>query len=191
MTETSERREPVNGWRKMIHLYDRVLSIIEYLFIIIAAILLAVMILIITYSVLGRSLFGLQGAWTVEVSEYAMLYLTFLAAPWVLKQQGHVRVDIAISALSPRIRATLIYITSFVAACACLILFWFSLLTTVDYYQRGVTLLQALQIPQYLVLAAIPLGSLFLFLRFICELLKAYGARNSEGEIGQEHGPEH
>jgi C4-dicarboxylate transporter, DctQ subunit len=190
MTEARERREPVNGWRKIILLYDRTLSIFEFLLLMFAAILFAVMILVVTYSVLGRTFFGLPGAFSVEISEYIMVYLTFLAAPWVLKEHGHVRIDLVVSAVGPRVRTAFRYITTFVAASACLILFWFSLNATISYYQRDVVFMKVLNTPEYLILAVIPLGSLFLFLRFTCQLLEVYVAEIGEEGIDQKSVPE-
>lgn len=143
------------------------------------------MILMVSYSVLGRKFFGLSGAWAVELSEYIMLYLTFLVAPWVLKQDGHVRVDVLLNFLGPRLRFFADAITTTVATVVCVVLFWFSLGVTVESYQRGVTLMKILQVPEYLLLAVIPLGSLLLSLRLVCRLLQRFAGEREE-EPGSE-----
>lgn len=170
------------GRRRVLRRYDSILSVVEYGLVIVAATIFAAMLLAITYSVLGRELFGVRGAWTVEVSEYAMLYLTFLVAPWLLKEHGHVRLDIVLNSVPPRARAALVYLTSLVAACACVLLLWFSVRVTADYYQRDVVLLKALHVPQYLVLLAIPIGALTTVLRFVCQLSEAHLAGGSGDE---------
>jgi C4-dicarboxylate transporter DctQ subunit len=34
--------------------------------------------------------------WAVEVTEYTMLYITFLGSAWLLREEGHVKMDILI-----------------------------------------------------------------------------------------------
>lgn len=168
----TEQRQTQTGWQAIVYRCDKVLMKIEHIFTIVAAGLLFLMIAAVSYSVIGRRFFDLPGAWAVELSEYAMLYLTFLLAPWVLKQDGHVRVDVLVSRLGPQTQFLFGLIAGVAAAISCLVLFWFSLDVALDSYQRDVILRRILQVPQYMLLAVIPLGSLFLFLRFACQILR-------------------
>lgn len=179
-----------SGWRGVIRRYDAVLSTVEGVFVVAAAVLLFAMILMVSYSVLGRKFFGLSGAWAVELSEYIMLYLTFLVAPWVLKHDGHVRVDVLLSRLGPRSNLLADVITTIVATVACLVLFWFSLGVTVESYQRGVTLMKILQVPEYLLLAVIPLGSLLLSLRLVCRLLQRFAGEREDESASETQLPD-
>lgn len=173
MTNIRERQE-LRAWSKVLHRYDSILSKIEHSFTIIASVLLFVMIFMVSYSVIGRSFFSLSGAWAVELSEYIMLYLTFLLAPWILKESGHVRITIFLDLLSLRAHSILNVVTTVAAAIVWLVLCWFSIEVTISSYQRGVVLTKILQVPEYILLTVIPLGSLFLFLRTIYQLLKRF-----------------
>lgn len=186
--ESEEQRQ--NRGQRAVNRYDSVLSKFEYLFVIVAGILLFVMILSVSYSVIGRRFFGLPGAWAVELSEYIMLYITFLAAPWVLKLSGHVRVDVFISLLRPRIQNILNVLTTILAAVAFLVLFRYSLEVAIESYQRGVVLRRIIQVPEYLLLFVIPLGSLFLFLRLICQLLQRFVGGEDDGDQPRTQAPE-
>jgi TRAP-type C4-dicarboxylate transport system permease small subunit len=42
-------------------------------------------------------------SWLIEIAEYTLCGGTFLAAPWVLRCGGHVRIDILVTALPRRI----------------------------------------------------------------------------------------
>ncbi len=185
-TEATEERQVQRGWRRAVRRYDDILTKIEGSFTVVAAALLFIMIAAVSYDVIGRQFFNSSGAWAVELSEYIMIYLTFLLAPWVLRQGGHVRVDVLVNLLGPRMQFLLGLITGLAAAIACLILFWFSLEVTLDSFQRGVVLRRVLQVPQYVLLAVIPLGSLFLFLRFVCRILQQLADRRTEGERTSE-----
>ena len=47
---------------------------------------------------------GLGGiAWSNEASEYMLYLITLLAAPWLLRQGQHIRIDIVLRALPPRV----------------------------------------------------------------------------------------
>ena len=67
------------------------------------ALLLLAMTLLIGADVGLRNV-GLGGiAWSNEVSEDILYLLTLLTAPWLLRQGQHIRVDILLRALPPRI----------------------------------------------------------------------------------------
>ena len=52
-----------------------------------AAFIVLLMSIWITYDVLARNFFGLGSPWFFDLSEYAMVWVTFLGAPWVLLYQ--------------------------------------------------------------------------------------------------------
>ena len=60
----------------------------------IAAFLILAMSIWITYDVLARNLFGVASPWAFDLSEYSLVWMTFLAAPWILLRDGHVRIEI-------------------------------------------------------------------------------------------------
>ena len=40
--------------------------------------------------------------WVLELTEYALLWVTFLGAAWLLRQGGHVQVDVIVDFMSRR-----------------------------------------------------------------------------------------
>lgn len=132
----------------------------------IASVVLGVLTLTICVSVVSRYFFGEPMGWVQEVTEYALLFVTFLAAPWLLRQDGHVRVDIVLMQLNRRNRALLKAWGFALSAVACLFLLWFSAQATYDNYQRNVLLMKILYVPKFYLLSVIPLGSLLLAVEF-------------------------
>lgn len=65
-----------------------------------AALLIPFMFLSIVYDVTSRTLRVGQISWVVGVTEYALLYVTALGAPWLLREKGHVSME-AIRATLP------------------------------------------------------------------------------------------
>ena len=68
-----------------------------------ACLLLLFMTLLIGADVATRTL-GVGGiAWSNEVSENILYLITLLSAPWLLRQGQHIRVDILLRVIPPRI----------------------------------------------------------------------------------------
>jgi len=79
-------------------LYDRLLDVFGILTGVIAAFLA----IGITLSIIGRLLGIGDIDWMIEASEYSLFCITFLGAPWALREGVHIRVDIATNLLSER-----------------------------------------------------------------------------------------
>lgn len=84
-------------------LFDAVLNACAAL----ASLLVAGQIALISANVLLRNLGHPGFVWTEEVSEYALYAVACLTAPWLLRQGGHVRVDLLATMLPPRGRRAL------------------------------------------------------------------------------------
>ena len=53
----------------------------------------------ITYDVLTRYFLDFASPWAFDLSEYALVWITFLGAPWVLLQDRHVRIELLVDVL--------------------------------------------------------------------------------------------
>lgn len=136
----------------------------------IGAILAAVLAILVTLLVVAQVV--LRGAkiqilWAFEVSEYILLYITFLGAAWVLKRGGHVSLDVLPERLNPRSAALLNAVTSIVGAIVCLLLTWYGVKLTVDTFLSGYTLYTEVEPPIWPIIAIIPIGSFLLFIQFL------------------------
>ncbi len=106
-------------------------------------------------------------SWVVEVSEYALLWMTFLATSWVLREGGHVRVDILMQLLSPAALRVCGLLSAASGIVASLVLVGFGIHATWIAYLRGSYTSTGLDIPTWMVLIVIPLGGAPLLLRFL------------------------
>ena len=105
-----------------------------------------------------------------EVTEHALLYITFLSAAWVLKKGGHVQIDIIYNQLGPRVRAYLDLLNPILGAAVCLALAWFSFEATWLAFERGTVFATTWSLPRWPVLVVIPVGSFLLFIEFLREV---------------------
>lgn len=121
----------------------------------------------ITFDVTNRFLFNESQTGLIELTEYGLLYITFLGAAWVLKLEGHVSLDFVLARLKPRSRALANFITSIIGLALCLIVAWYGVKVTWDHFHVAVFESVVLGIPDAYVLIAIPIGSLFLSIQFL------------------------
>src|SRR5665811_62735 len=95
--------------------------IIDYLAYIMAAVILFLA-LFLTFAVATRYFLAMPIRGVIEISEYSLLYITFGATTWVLKNDEHVKMDLILDKLSPRNKRWLNTTTSLLCAIICMIL---------------------------------------------------------------------
>ena len=144
-------------------LFDRLL---EYTVWCSAAILIFMM-MSITVDVLRRYFLHEAFVWTTQISEYGLVYITFLGAAWLLKKEGHVHMETVIEMLSKRGQAFLGIISSIVGMVVAFFFTWYGMTVAVDHLRRGIYEPTILQLPVGYVLVIIPIGSLLLLIQFI------------------------
>jgi len=113
-------------------------------------------------------------SWMLEITEYIMLYIPFLGAAFVLKENGHIRIDLVLTFLGERSRGWLNVVTSSVGGVVMLIYTWFGAQVTLDYFKRGVPSLESLKTPMFLILMIIPIGGLLFSIQFFRQMKGYY-----------------
>ncbi|HQA83566.1 MAG TPA: TRAP transporter small permease [Syntrophales bacterium] len=136
----------------------------------IAAFMVIFMMFAISCAVAARYLWGQSVPWVVEISSYLMLYITFLGTAWLLRQNGHVEVDLILNNLKPRTAAGFRAVTSVAGALVSLVLAWQGAVVTIDYFEREVTVMGILDTPQWMLVGVIPLGGFLLFIVFVARI---------------------
>ena len=125
--------------------------------------------------VLLRYVFGLGSIWLQESIVYAHAFAFLLAAAWVLKTGGHVRVDVFYREANARTRAWIDLLgTLFLLLPAAVVIFWLSL----PYAARSWSILERSQetsgLPSvFLLKTAIPVAAAMLILQGCAEVLRA------------------
>ncbi len=134
---------------------------------VLAGLLLVYITFSITYTIFARFL-GFSGLiWGVQFTEYSLLWITLLGAAWVLKRDRHVSVDLLTNRLSSQTRKYFDLAHSLMGVGVCGVLCWHGIVVTWGQYQRGVTDIQVVDMPKYLILVIIPIGFLFLAMQFL------------------------
>ena len=140
--------------RLLVRLYGRLIVALAA----IAGVMLAGVFVMIVYDVTVRTLGHQPPAHTSALSEYAMLYMTLLAAPWVLRNKGHVFVEFLAGSLPERVRRVLrrgIYV---LCIAVCLGMAYYGMIAVLDYWQRGELDIKSIEIAKWAFYAPLPVG---------------------------------
>jgi C4-dicarboxylate transporter DctQ subunit len=156
-------------------LLDRILMGMAVL----AGLLLLFITFSISYSIFTRALGFQSPVWTVQFNEYSLLWMTFLGSAWVLSRRKHVAVDVVTARLGPAGKRIAEVVHSLLGIGVCGILCWYTTIMTLNLFQRGVTDVQAVDIPKSLVLMVIPAGFLVLTAQFLRNLAASLGNTKS------------
>lgn len=143
--------------------FDRLLNLLAF----VAGGILVLGTLSVTLDVFLRYLFASPLRWVTEYTEYGLLYVTFLGTGWVLRNDGHVKVDVFTWWLPSRAQAGLEVIAAVIGLAVSLVLLIYGIEVSWDHYQRGVFNPTVLQTPMAPILAVIPFGGAILAIQFI------------------------
>jgi len=131
-----------------------------------AGVVIVFMAISIDFEVVMRYLFIRPTSWVTDFCTYFLLYICFLGTAWVLAREGHVKLEILLSVLSPKVQRVLNIITSLVGVLVCATLFWYSLDLTMQTFQTNSLFVRQVLVPRWIVYAVIPFGCLLLSVEF-------------------------
>ena len=117
---------------------------------------------LISYEVVARFLFNAPTTWILDVSIYLTMWATFLAVGHTLRAGAHIRMDLYVRRLAPRVRRWTDVIVALVALAFSALLTWQGLQSIVDAVRLGEVTLSTIRVPLWVPLAAIPTGGLIL-----------------------------
>jgi C4-dicarboxylate transporter DctQ subunit len=143
--------------------YDWVLRIFVFL----AGILLIFLMLSVGLEVCLRYFFGRPTSWVVEIAGYILLYIPFLVGAWVLKNEGHVKMDLFFNSLSGKTQYLLNGLTSIFGAMICFVLTFYGIKVSLYLADMDYKTPTILMLPKSLIIAIIFLGSFLMGLQFI------------------------
>lgn len=129
--------------------------------------IMPLMALAITFEVVVRRIFSAPTIWVVDASGFALLWIAFLAAPWLVRHDGHIRITFLTDRTSASAQTVLAIITSTAGAAVMVVMLWLTWNGTLDSYVRNVHTVGTWEIPQYLVWMVMPVGSLFTCIEFV------------------------
>ncbi|MDQ5849075.1 MAG: TRAP transporter small permease [Pseudomonadota bacterium] len=126
-----------------------------------AALLLGASALAITLDVVARNLGLGTVPWILEVSEYVLPLATFFVAPWLLRQNQHVRLDVLLHRLP-----WLEFVANLVGLAVSGVLVVYGIRTILNSAQQDSMVLKSVVFPEWWLYAPVPLCFALLLVEF-------------------------
>src|SRR5947209_3506673 len=136
-------------------------------FAMLAALILFAMVVIVTCDIVLRNVTGSGLSWANEVSEYSLYLMTLLTAPWLLRRGQHVRLDVVLTLLPPRIAWLLEAFGDVLGFAVSLALVRYGFAATAESWRVGALTIKNLVFPEWWLLAALPLGFALISAEFV------------------------
>lgn len=138
---------------------------------VVAALMLLVAALVITWSIVYRALGG-STYWEIEFSVYMMVASLFLASPYCLATNGHVGVDLLTHYLPPRLARPVAIAIAVVGLAVCVYLAWAGADMTLHALAKGERTESAWAAPKWPLFLTMPVGLGLTALQYVAELLR-------------------
>jgi len=121
--------------------------------------------------VVRREVFSYSSIWGEEIVRYSFIYLAWIGAAAAVKERGHIRIDVIMEYVNPRLKALLYMFGDIVmAAVAVVALYWSYEAVHVSWKFGSVT--HGLRISQVWFLSAVPIGFALVMIRLVQSFLR-------------------
>ena len=140
-----------------------------------AAILLGLVVLLVCYDVILRNLGAHSLPWIVEITEYMLPLATFLAAPWLMYRNEHIRLDLLGATLSPARMAIVDRIAAAFGLAVSAAITWYAVAVILDARASGAVVIKSLVFPEWWLFVPVPLCFGLLAVECLRRLLRPGG----------------
>jgi TRAP-type C4-dicarboxylate transport system permease small subunit len=125
--------------------------------------------------VILRFWFSVSFAWNIELTRYSFVWLTFVGAAYVRRDDGHIKIDFFVNYIKRKMPAfaAAVYwtITKVIAIVYFALLIYFSYLLSIQTWRFKS---QAMQMPQSFLYISVGLGSLMYLVREIVDSVRRF-----------------
>ena len=132
----------------------------------VAAFLMAAMMAVITLDVILRNLGYQSSAHFFTFTEYALLVIPCMGAPWLAREKGHIYVEILLMSLSERARARLVMLVGLICVAVCLVVAWYGFEVTLRDFVQNEKDVRSLDMPRWMIVGWIPVSFLLMAVEF-------------------------
>jgi TRAP-type C4-dicarboxylate transport system permease small subunit len=118
------------------------------------------------YTIGMRYLFTKTTIWLMQTTEYALLWIVFLATTWLLREKGHITTDVIYTHLNERTKRYLDCIMFVIGGIACAVMVYFGIDYMRECILKGITDVRGVTVPKWVIFIIIPAGSILLTIQF-------------------------
>ena len=117
-----------------------------------------------------------------ELSEESLYLITLLAAPGLLRQGQHIRIDIVLRALPRQVGWIMEGVGDLVGLICCLVFVWYGTSVTAASFFDGAISIKTLVLPEWWLLAPMPLAFALLAIEFVFRMHRLASAERRPRE---------
>ena len=132
--------------------FDRLIDALA----VVAGALVVVLTALVVVDVAARSLRIFTLPWSLEATEYMLYAVTFLGAPWVLRERGHIAIELVVERLPARGRVVAGVLAEIAGAAICATLLVYACRVVWQSYESGIQVQKSFTFPEWLAYAGIP-----------------------------------
>jgi len=161
-------------------IFDRMLGVLMFA----ACAIFTFTMLLVCADVIMRYVLNRPIVWAMEVCEYILVGIVSLGLAWLLKEEGHVKIDFLLIQLNTRLQGLVNAITSALGAAAVVIITWYGLDKTFEFIQAGFAQeTGTLGIHKAYLLTPLAIGCFLLFIQLVRRSYKNFrGWKIDEGQ---------
>ena len=148
-------------------LFDRIFKALLTGFACCAGVVLIFMTVSINFEVLMRYLLNRPTSWVVDSNSYALVFMTFLSAAWVLSREGHVKIELLVDRLPEKARRIINAATSIAGVILCGLFSWYGVVITHRAIVQKEMLVESIIVPKWPIVAVMPIGGFLLMIEFM------------------------
>ena len=141
---------------------------------VVAAVLFGGMALLVCADVFLRNTGLTSMPWTVEVTEYMLMVAAFLAAPWVLYTNDHIKVDVIVRILPQSVQRLLGFVGDVICLAICAVLAWETLAVLLDTKAQGGMVFKVLIFAEWWLALPMLLSFVMLTIEFARRIVRTF-----------------
>jgi TRAP-type C4-dicarboxylate transport system permease small subunit len=117
-----------------------------------------------------------------ELSEDILYLITLLAAPGLLRRGQHIRIDIVLNAIPPRLAWLLEWVGDVIGLACCVIFVWYGVSVAAASFADGAITIKTLVLPEWWLLAPMPVAFALLAIEFVFRMQRLASAERRPRE---------
>ena len=139
---------------------------------VVAGLLMVAMMAMIVTDVALRNLGYQSSAHLFTFTEYFLLFIPLLGAPWLVREKGHIYIEVLIGALPARGRRVLLQGVLLACLVVSALLAWYGGAVTLQDYLQNEKDVRSLDAPRWMLMACMPLSFGMMALEFLRLLVR-------------------
>lgn len=121
--------------------------------------------------VLRRELMSYSSIWGEEIVRYSFIYLAWIGAAAAVRERGHIRIDVILQYVGPRVKALLYIFGDLVMFAVALVALYWSFETVLVSAKFG-SVTHGLRVSQVWFLSAVPIGFALVVFRLVQSFIR-------------------